>query len=264
MSEVSFFKYQGAGNDFIMVDNRQLLLPRIDPERYRRWCNRKFGIGADGVIFIQDAKGYDFEMVYYNADGSEGSMCGNGGRCAVRFATQLGLIKGKTQFLAVDGAHEAQLLPNHWVSLGMIDVHEIKEMGDGYFVNTGSPHHVEVVSGLATYNVEKEGKDIRWQKTYQPGGTNVNFMEISASDALQVRTFERGVETETLACGTGVTACALVWAKKNNKQGKQSVDIKTLGGVLRVSFKADKGRFHHIFLEGPAEMVFSGLIRDNF
>lgn len=264
MSEVSFQKYQGAGNDFIMIDNRELQLPRSSPERYRLWCDRKFGIGADGIIFIQEAAGYDFEMVYFNADGSEGSMCGNGGRCAVRFAHYLGLIKDKTRFLAVDGEHEAALLPQNWVSLGMIDVHEISTLNNGYFLNTGSPHHVAWVKELKNFDVMGEGKKIRWQENYQPGGTNVNFMEVVGADQLQVRTFERGVEAETLACGTGVTACALVWAQLEHKSGYQEINVQTLGGLLRVKFVAEAGRFSDIFLEGPAEMVFAGQIADNF
>jgi len=264
MSEVSFYKYQGAGNDFIMIDNRQMLLPRHAPKRYRQWCDRKFGIGADGIIFIQQAAGYDFEMVYYNADGSEGSMCGNGGRCAVRFAVQLGLIADKAHFLAVDGPHEASLLPNNWVSLGMIDVDDIQTQPDGYFVNTGSPHHVGLVADLDNYEVEVIGKDIRWQERYQPGGTNVNFMQLESADSLSVRTFERGVEAETLACGTGVTACALVWAREHGKTGKQQIKVATLGGMLAVKFEVTPLGFRHIFLEGPAEMVFSGQIKDNF
>ncbi len=264
MSEVSFYKYQGAGNDFIMIDNRTLQLPRIDTDRYRKWCDRKFGIGADGIIFIQEADGYDFEMVYYNADGSEGSMCGNGGRCAVRFAHQLGIIEDKTRFLAVDGDHEASLLPQRWVSLGMNDVDEIKQADGGYFLNTGSPHHVAWVKDLKTYDVAAEGHKIRWQERYQPGGTNVNFVAVNASAQLEVRTFERGVEAETLACGTGVTACALVWAHDYQKSGKQEINVQTLGGLLRVKFEAESGRFYNIFLEGPAEMVFKGQIVDNF
>lgn len=264
MSEVSFHKYQGAGNDFILIDNRDLSLPRSSPERYRQWCDRKFGIGADGIIFIQEVEGYDFEMVYFNADGSEGSMCGNGGRCAVRFAHHLGLIKDKTRFLAVDGEHEAELLPQNWVSLGMIAVNEIKEVSGGYFLNTGSPHHVTLVKDLKNFDVAGEGYKIRWQSNYQPGGTNVNFMEKDTAQQLQVRTFERGVEAETLACGTGVTACALVLAHTKQKIGVQEINVQTLGGLLRVKFVAHADHFSDIFLEGPAEMVFKGLIADNF
>lgn len=263
MAEVSFYKYQGAGNDFIMVDNRQLALPRQDPERYQKWCDRKFGIGADGIIFIQEAKDFDFEMVYFNADGSEGSMCGNGGRCAVRFAVQLGLIAEKAHFLAVDGEHLAQVLPNNWVSLGMITVADIHTQADGFFVNTGSPHHVGLVEDIDTYAVTEIGKHIRWQNRYQPGGTNVNFMKTLDDSLLKVRTYERGVEAETLACGTGVTACALVWAHLNGKTGNQQVDVQTLGGSLRVKFEVTETGFRHIYLEGPAEMVFSGQIDDN-
>lgn len=264
MAEVSFYKYQGAGNDFIMVDNRKLQLPRSAPERYRLWCDRKFGIGADGIIFIQEIAGYDFEMVYFNADGSEGSMCGNGGRCAVRFATQLGLISKEARFLAVDGPHEAALLPNDWVSLGMIDVNTIEIYPDGYFVNTGSPHHVSLVDELENFAVTETGNGIRWQERYQPGGTNVNFMKVGKDANISVRTFERGVEAETLACGTGVTACALVWARKFGKTGKQQLNVQTLGGELSVKFQVEEAGFRQIYLDGPAEMVFSGQITDNF
>lgn len=264
MSEVSFFKYQGAGNDFIMIDNRQLGLPRKSIARYQHWCDRKFGVGADGIILLQEAAGYDFEMVYYNADGNEGSMCGNGGRCAVRFAEHLGLIKTHTRFLAIDGEHEAQVLANQWVSLGMIAVNEIQKVADGYFLNTGSPHHVSIVNGLENYDVTEMGSEIRWRNTYQPGGTNVNFMEYAQKGELKVRTFERGVEAETLACGTGVTACALVWALENEKEGPNQINVQTLGGTLRVKFYSTKGHYGDIYLEGPAEMVFAGRIADNF
>ncbi len=262
--EVSFVKYQGAGNDFILIDNRAGHFLREDTARYQRWCDRKFGVGADGLIFIQDKAGYDFEMVYYNADGSEGSMCGNGGRCAVMYAALLGIITEKTNFLATDGPHVASLMPHGWVSLGMKDVDVIESIEGDFFTDTGSPHHVRWVKDLANYPVSTEGEAIRWRTAYQPGGTNVNFAEETGDHLLSVRTFERGVEAETLACGTGVTACALVYASQHALRGAQLVEVQTPGGMLAIRFEVTDKGFRNIQLQGPATAVFSGKLIDKF
>lgn len=264
LKSIPFTKYQGAGNDFIMIDNRSLNLARKDIERYKRWCDRRFGIGADGLILVQNTEGADFEMVYYNADGSEGSLCGNGGRCAISFANSLGLFDKETSFLAVDGLHKGQLLDAHTISLAMGDVTSIESIDTDFYVHTGSPHHVRLVEKLDQYPVLEEGQKIRWSANYQPGGTNVNFIEPISSHQLKIRTFERGVEAETLACGTGVTAAALVWAKLNAFTGNQCIQLIAVGGDLQVNFIADEGGFHDIVLTGPAKAVFSGIISDYF
>lgn len=261
---IPFTKYQGAGNDFIMIDNRDLALSRVDTERYKRWCDRRFGIGADGLIFIQQAENADFEMVYFNADGSEGSLCGNGGRCAISFANTLGLFDKETSFLAVDGLHHGQILDAYTISLAMSEVGEVLNKEADFYVNTGSPHHVRMVTAIDHYPVEEEGRKIRWSAMYQPGGTNVNFVEPISSHQLKIRTFERGVEAETLACGTGVTAAALVWAKIKGFTGQHSIQLMAVGGDLQVNFVADHRGFHDIVLTGPAKAVFNGMITDNF
>lgn len=210
-----FFKYEGAGNDFILIDNRNKSFSLInDTKSIKKLCDRHFGIGADGLMVLQMKNGIDFEMLYFNADGKEGSMCGNGGRCIVAFANQLKLIKRETNFLAVDGPHYATISENgNLVSLQMIDVQEIKTDGDAFILNTGSPHYVLEVENLASKDVYLDGKSIRYNEPYNVKGINVNFVE-DLGDHYYVRTYERGVENETFACGTGVTAVSMAMAKK--------------------------------------------------
>ncbi|MGZ3925546.1 MAG: diaminopimelate epimerase [Mucilaginibacter sp.] len=258
--KIKFYKYQGAGNDFILADNRKNAVNHHDPALIARLCDRRFGIGGDGMMFLQNKDGYDFEMVYYNADGQPSSMCGNGGRCIVAFAKYLGIIDSETDFLAVDGPHHAKISADgDWVSLQMIDVNEISQDGDAYVLNTGSPHYIKLVSGLEGKDVYHDGYAIRNNPTYKANGINVNFVE-PLNGGYFVRTFERGVEDETYACGTGVTAVALAMAKHNNQTGKLNTPIKVLGGNLNIRFEADGKHFSHIFLEGPAMQVFSGEI----
>ncbi len=254
--EVTFYKYQGTGNDFVMIDNRDDVFDLGNLELVRRLCDRKFGIGSDGLIAIQNHTGYDFEMVYFNADGSQ-SMCGNGARCAVAFASFLGIIGAKTHFLAIDGPHEAVLAGGN-VELLMGDVKEIEDKSGDFFLNTGSPHHIRFVEQAEKYPVFEEGKAIRYDAGYAPAGTNVNFVQPLAEDEVFVRTYERGVENETLSCGTGVTAAALVYGAQRSQN---SVKINTLGGKLSVKFHSNPdGSFSKIWLIGPAEQVFSGKI----
>jgi diaminopimelate epimerase len=256
--KIKFNKYQGAGNDFILVDNRKNIVNHHDPALIARLCDRRFGIGGDGMMFLQDIGGYDFEMVYYNADGQPSSMCGNGGRCIVAFAKYLGLIDKETDFLAVDGPHHAKIsAEGDWVSLQMIDVDEISRDGDAYVLNTGSPHYIKLVSGLQAMDVYHDGHAIRNNDTYKAKGINVNFVE-PQSNGYFVRTFERGVEDETFACGTGVTAAALAMAMHNGQTGKINTPIKVLGGSLNIRFESDGTHFSNIFLEGPAAHVFAG------
>jgi diaminopimelate epimerase len=256
--KVHFFKYQGAGNDFILIDNRKTAVDHQNPKLIARLCDRRFGIGGDGIMFLQNKEGYDFEMVYYNADGQPSSMCGNGGRCIVAFAKHLGIIDTETNFLAVDGSHYAKISASgDWVSLQMIDVDTINTDGDAYVLNTGSPHYVKVVEGLKEKDVYHDGYSIRNNDTYRAKGINVNFVEPAGSGYF-VRTFERGVEDETYACGTGVTAVALAMAKHHGRCGHIATPIKVLGGDLNIRFDYNGDIFEDIFLEGPAVKVFEG------
>lgn len=255
---IKFSKYQGAGNDFILIDHRMSPLKNIDSSLVAQLCDRRFGIGADGLMFLTSHKGYDFEMVYYNSDGKLGTMCGNGGRCIVAFAKHLGIIDSEAQFLAVDGEHYAKITAEgNWVELQMIDVDTINRDGEAYILNTGSPHYVTSAENLAALDVFKAGKAIRNNETYSANGINVNFVE-PKDDHLFVRTFERGVEDETYACGTGVTAVAMAMAKKENKIGHIQTPIKVLGGNIQINFDYDGSKFTNVFLCGPAEKVFEG------
>ncbi len=258
LMKIHFYKYQGAGNDFILVDNRRNIVDHQNPALISCWCDRRFGIGGDGVMFLQNREGFDFEMVYYNADGQPSSMCGNGGRCIVAFAKHLGIIDTETTFLAVDGPHYAKISASgDWVSLQMIDVDTIDMDGEAYVLDTGSPHYIKLTSGLKGKDVYHDGYAIRNNDTYGAKGINVNFVEPDGSGYF-VRTFERGVEDETYACGTGVTAVALAMAKHNKQVGHLATPIKVLGGDLNIRFNYDGKKFTDIFLEGPAVKVFEG------
>lgn len=254
---IPFYKYQGTGNDFVLVDNRTNIFDRERRDIVAQICHRRFGIGADGFILLQNKEGYDFEMVYYNADGNESTMCGNGGRCIVQFAHDLGVIGDTTRFLAVDGPHDAQV-KDGLVHLHMIDVNSLNVLDDKtFFLNTGSPHYVQQVSAIEEFPIFEKGKAIRYSEAFKPGGTNVNFMEMQ-DDILFVRTYERGVEDETYSCGTGVTAAAIAASKLG---ASVPVAVKTLGGNLQVSFtKSTENNYTNIHLIGPAKRVFEGQI----
>lgn len=257
---MQFYKYQGAGNDFVLIDNRDGSFDGSQRDYIEHLCDRRFGIGADGLMLLQRADGYDFEMVYFNADGLLGSMCGNGGRCIVAFARDLGLIRDTTRFIAVDGPHEATLHQDgKWISLKMADVKKIEQVGHDFVLNTGSPHYVKVVQDLQDLDVYTEGRAIRYNDEYKSEGINVNFVEVQV-EGYAVRTYERGVEDETLACGTGVTAVALAMAYKKRQEGYIETPIKAKGGDLRIRFRHIDGNFDQIFLEGPAARVFEGHI----
>lgn len=253
-----FYKYQGAGNDFILIDNRQLAIDHHNPAMIARLCDRRFGIGGDGLMYLQNKEGYDFEMVYYNSDGQPSSMCGNGGRCIVAFAKFLGVIGNETEFLAVDGPHHAKISESgDWVSLHMIDVDTVNRDADDYVINTGSPHYIQKATGLADKDVYADGYAIRNNNTYKTKGINVNFVE-PMDEGYFVRTFERGVEDETYACGTGVTAVALAMAVDKGQTGAITTPVKVLGGNLNIRFNYDGKKFTDIYLEGPAVQVFAG------
>ncbi|WP_316804532.1 diaminopimelate epimerase [Pedobacter nototheniae] len=256
--KINFYKYQGAGNDFILIDHRANPVKNIDYDLVAQLCHRRFGIGADGLMFLQNHKDYDFEMLYFNADGKPGSMCGNGGRCIVAFAKHLGIIDKETDFLAVDGPHHARISENgEWVDLQMIDVNTMNKDGDAFVLNTGSPHYVALQKNLKDIDVFHAGKNIRYNDTYKAEGINVNFVE-DMTDYLFVRTYERGVEDETYACGTGVTAVAMAMAKHKNQTGHIKTDVKVLGGDIKVEFDYDGTTFTNVFLCGPAKLVFEG------
>lgn len=252
--QLDCYKYQGTGNDFILLDNRENTISLI-PEHINWLCNRNFGIGADGLMLLELTPDADFKMVYYNNDGKESSMCGNGGRCIVAFAKLLGLVTDTTKFLAIDGLHDA-IIKSDNISLKMNDVRHI-EIGEDYFyLNTGSPHYVKLVSDLKTVDVVAEARKTRYNKRFIEEGTNVNFIECIDNELL-VRTYERGVENETLSCGTGVTAAAIIASLKGISTDKNSCVIKTLGGTLHVTFdKVLDSTFYNIWLEGPANFVF--------
>ena len=254
---MKFYKYQGTGNDFVVIDDRELAFP-ISQKYIADLCHRRFGVGADGLMLLQKADGYDFRMVYFNADGTEGSMCGNGGRCLVRFAHDLGIIGDAAFFIATDGEHEAKVTSS-LISLKMIDVSEIEKMKDYDFMNTGSPHYVTYTDNLQNLDVYTQGKEIRYNELFvNRGGTNVNFVEVVGDHQLSVRTYERGVEDETYACGTGVTACAL---SANLRFGfDKAIDIKVTGGNLRIEFERTETGYENIFLIGPAVKVFEGIL----
>lgn len=253
-----FFKYQGAGNDFVVIDNRSNSFDSGNVKLIEFLCHRRFGVGADGFMTLGNCEGYDFKMTYYNSDGIEASMCGNGGRCIVAFAKKLGIIENKAIFLAADGAHEAFIDESNIVDLHMIDVKNIDALVDGFFLNTGVPHLVRFVNDLNVVDVNIEGRQLRYDARFQPAGTNVNFVRQN-SDHLTVYTYERGVESETLACGTGITASALSAAYKDGvDEGKYLITAK--GGNLEVRFKRDGNFFTNVWLKGPAELVYEGII----
>ncbi|HJY13651.1 MAG TPA: diaminopimelate epimerase [Flavobacterium sp.] len=257
--QVEFYKYQGTGNDFVMIDNRTNFFPKEDIQLIERLCDRRFGIGADGLILLEKDSDTDFRMFYYNSDGNESSMCGNGGRCLVAFANQLGVIDNQAIFMATDGLHHASVGNDAIVSLQMIDVDEIQKKDSYTFLNTGSPHHVQIVDDLKNYNVKDNGASIRYGELYGEKGSNVNFVKKIDDDTFSVRTYERGVEDETLACGTGVTAVAIAM-NAIGQTDKTSINLNVEGGKLNVSFDKLGDHFTNVFLTGPAKFVFKGSI----
>jgi len=256
---VFFEKYQGNGNDFVIIDDRnENFINSV--ENVKKLCDRHFGVGADGLMLVRVSDESDFEMLYYNSDGELSTMCGNGGRCISAFAYSNGIAEKEILFEAVDGLHKAvidKVIKEDFifdVSLQMKDVDEIKTEDTYYFLDTGSPHHVVFVDNADDVDVFNEGKNIRYSDLYKPSGTNVNFVQI-IDDGIYVRTYERGVEDETLSCGTGVTASAI---SAFLKTGKKPEIIKTRGGDFKVDFKIEDDKVIDVWLKGPAEKVFEG------
>ena len=250
---IHFHKYQGTGNDFIMIDDRDLKFPSDQIDIISKMCHRKFGIGSDGLILIQPHDQLDFKMVFFNPDGSK-SLCGNGSRCAVAFANALGMISDETRFETTDGEHHA-FIEKENIHFSLHDVSKVQPYGKDLFIDTGSPHYLKMVQDLDNIDVIKEGQDIRYSELFSPSGTNVNFIELN-QDRIRVRTYERGVENETLSCGTGVTASALA-ANLSGMEGP--IRVETRGGTLFVTFdRGNDNDFKNIYLAGPAKKVFEG------
>lgn len=260
--KIPFYKFQGTGNDFILIDNRSYEFSSIKSENIKHMCHRRFGIGADGLMLLENVNGFDFRMVYYNSDGNQSTMCGNGGRCIAAFAQLLEPIKSEFNFLAIDGSHTAKVNSydgkNKWViALSMIDVHEVNCTNENYELNTGSPHFVHFVNDVDEFDVVKHGRQIRNSDTYIKHGINVNFVQIINENSIKTRTYERGVEDETLSCGTGVTASAIAFAEKEILE-PGLVKVITPGGELDVSFIKKSGKYSSVILKGSAELVFKG------
>lgn len=255
---IPFYKYHGTGNDFILIDNRTKFFSKNNTKLVQSLCHRKFGIGADGLILIEESDEADFAMVYYNSDGNPSTMCGNGGRCIVAFAKFLGIIEDETTFIAIDGAHHATI-ENNQVKLQMIDVEKVDVFDNYAYLNTGSPHHVQLTEDLATLDVKGTGAKLRYGK-YGESGSNINFVEQRGTDIFSVRTYERGVEDETMSCGTGVTAVALAMYE-TQKTSSNSIRVETPGGELLVTFNHNNGTYTSVTLIGPAVQVFKGEIQ---
>ncbi len=254
---IKFAKYQATGNDFILIDNRTRKI-QLAPQQIQRLCHRKFGIGADGLILIEPSEQADFFLNYYNSDGSQ-SLCGNGSRAGVHYARQLDIIKNTATFKAFDGLHTAAFLPDNRIRIALHNVNSTERHPDGLFIHTGSPHFIKWVQQLEHFPVVPEGRTIRYNKRFEAhGGTNVNFAETLPGNTIAVRTYERGVEDETLSCGTGVTAAALAAAIQYGYTSP--VRITTQGGSLEVEFSKRNESFDNIYLIGPAEQVFTGQI----
>jgi diaminopimelate epimerase len=257
--QIQFYKYQGTGNDFVMIDNRSGFFPKDSVELVARLCDRRFGIGADGLILLENDNATDFRMVYYNSDGNQSSMCGNGGRCLVAFAKERNVINNSCTFIATDGLHYATIADDGNVSLQMIDVSSITMESDYTFMNTGSPHHVQMVEDLENYNIKENGAAIRYGELYGAAGSNINFVNKINEDTFSLRTYERGVEDETLACGTGATAVAIAM-NATGQTNATSIKLNVEGGKLEVSFDKVDDKYTNVFLKGPAEFVFKGEI----
>ena len=257
--KVDFYKYHGTGNDFIMIDNRRGIFPKNNTSLTKRLCERRFGIGADGLILLEDDKNSDFRMVYYNSDGNESTMCGNGGRCIAAFARKLGVVADRSEFMAIDGLHSASESATGLITLQMKDVDAVQCFPSHVFLDTGSPHHVEFVDNLRQIDLKNRGSEIRYGKLYGVAGSNVNFVLQDATDTFSVRTYERGVEDETLSCGTGAVAVAIA-AHALGKTFSTSVQINVEGGQLEVGFTPNNGKYHQVYLTGPATFIFNGII----
>jgi diaminopimelate epimerase len=256
MTPTTFYKYHGTGNDFVIIDNRDNHFSKKDAKLIKHICDRNYGVGADGLILLEKHETLDFTMVYYNADGNESSMCGNGGRCIASFAHFLGVASGRASFEAIDGIHHVSFLEEGQVSLQMSDVAAVHVLDSHVFMDTGSPHHVQLTDDVDHLDVVALGKHLR-NDMYGVQGANINFVEPVGGNLFKVRTYERGVENETLSCGTGVTAVALAM-NKTGQTNENEVILNTPGGQLKVSFNHSGEAYNDIWLTGPAVQVFKG------
>ncbi len=256
MTGLSFFKYQGTGNDFVIIDNRQSVFDASNTALITRLCDRKFGIGSDGLILLKAHAEYDFEMIYFNADATRAG-CGNGARCAVHLANHLGIIENEAYFVMEAQAYQAQVKDDR-VRIRMGDVTAVQSFPEGYLLHTGTRHFVRLIENLSDYDVVGEGKRLRYDPRFQPEGVNVNFVEVK-NDEVHMRIYEKGVENETLSSGTGATAVALALA--HAQQRPSPVAVHTRGGFLEISFMPmDSGSFTQVYMAGPAQMVFQGTV----
>jgi diaminopimelate epimerase len=257
--KIQFAKYQGTGNDFVILDNRGKKYDGLTRRQIEFLCDRRFGVGADGLMLLNIHPNYDFEMKYYNSDGRESSMCGNGGRCLTKFASDIGLVLSDYKFIAIDGEHEASINLDGTVALKMNDVHKIRHDRGNYILNTGSPHFVTMTNDVMHLDVFKKGREIRYNDEFREEGINVNFVQqTEEADKIIVRTYERGVEDETYSCGTGVTASALVCCHNDN--GFNRVEVQTKGGDLSVEYDKIGDSYKNVWLNGPAVKVFEGTL----
>jgi diaminopimelate epimerase len=254
---VDFYKYHGTGNDFVLIDNRSLFFDKNNIELISKICSRHIGVGADGLILLEDDNLYDFKMIYFNSDGKQTSMCGNGGRCIISFAKKLNIIDDKANFMAIDGIHEG-IINNNLIKIKMNTVSEIQNINTGFLLDTGSPHFVKFCDSIDNINVFEFGRELRNNKEISEDGVNINFTEVIDNSSIKVRTYERGVENETLSCGTGVIASALS-AYEKGLVDTNRIKINTLGGELFVSFEFNN-IYKNIWLEGPAIEVYKGQI----
>jgi len=254
---ITFYKYQGTGNDFVMIDNRNKVVSKDDMSLINSLCDRRFGVGADGLILLEDSATTDFKMVYFNADGNESTMCGNGGRCIVAFAKFLKIVEDTTEFDAIDGLHTATI-SGDVVSLQMQDITTIEDKGDSVFLDTGSPHHVQFEENISDFDIKTIGRNIR-NGVYGVEGSNINFVKKINETTFRLRTYERGVEDETLACGTGATAVAVAMNYLNETKASD-IKLNVEGGELQVSFNVNSGDYTNVFLTGKAVQVFKGEI----
>lgn len=261
--EVKFVKYEGAGNDFVLIDTRVDQPQSLDRQQIAAICDRHFGVGADGLMMLGKAdEGFDFSMRYFNSDGGESTMCGNGGRCIVRYADDLGIGSNEKRFAAIDGIHHATINSDDTITISMIDVDQIEQVEEGWLLNTGSPH---LVIDNRTYNTE-EARALR-----QKYNCNVNYVDLLDTDPAEfghdleivIRTFERGVEDETYACGTGATAAAIALTHAYGKLPTATPELITIitgGGTLRVGFRKIGNSYKNVTLSGPARKVFCGML----
>lgn len=257
--KIEFAKYQGTGNDFVILDNRDRKYDSLTKDQIEFLCDRRFGVGADGLMLLNAHSDYDFEMKYYNSDGRESSMCGNGGRCLTKFASDVGLVLSDYKFIAIDGEHEAGINLDGTVALKMNDVNNVQYNHGNYILNTGSPHFVTMTNDVMHLDVFKKGREIRYSDDFKDEGINVNFVQqTEEADKIIVRTYERGVEDETYSCGTGVTASALVCCHNDN--GFNRVEVQTKGGGLSVEYEKIGNSYKNVWLNGPAVRVFEGTI----